>query len=309
MALFLHTALPSPTSSLALRSICPPPLKALSYSKFPHGIRSRKAISHIWCQPRASLSASDPQPSDGEDPHSRSEVPEESSAKAPADSNIFKNESANSAVSSSDPPPANGDLHSSTSSSATPASNATGSQLERDRQQDDIRQTLSTLSRSMELLSASLSEMSLAAKLLSATLDNNRPAQAASSSAGTGVYRSPTELRAAREAQAIQGNSPIDPPEPWGNTAAIAEVGGGTGGPVGEDRNRSEEDTVPLYLVEQNERAHKVAYRLQQVFFQARIEGLGKPFQVRFWALSPHPDFDSCLHILTSYSAVIQIST
>lgn len=42
----------------------------------------------------------------------------------------------------------------------------------------------------------------------------------------------------------------------------------------------SESDTVPTYLMEQNSKAHALAYRLQQAFVQARIEGLGKPFEV-----------------------------
>lgn len=40
------------------------------------------------------------------------------------------------------------------------------------------------------------------------------------------------------------------------------------------------EDPVERQLMEQNVKAHKIAYKIQQVFFQARIEGLGKPFQV-----------------------------
>lgn len=40
------------------------------------------------------------------------------------------------------------------------------------------------------------------------------------------------------------------------------------------------QDPVQAQLMEQNMKAHNLAYKLQQAFFQARIEGLGKPFQV-----------------------------
>lgn len=40
------------------------------------------------------------------------------------------------------------------------------------------------------------------------------------------------------------------------------------------------QDPVQARLLEENMRAHKLAFRLQQAFVQARIEGLGKPFQV-----------------------------
>ncbi|KAG0596585.1 hypothetical protein M758_UG267800 [Ceratodon purpureus] len=40
------------------------------------------------------------------------------------------------------------------------------------------------------------------------------------------------------------------------------------------------QDPVQAQLMEQNMKAHNLAYRLQQAFFQARIEGLGKPFQL-----------------------------
>ncbi|KAJ7536893.1 hypothetical protein O6H91_12G087200 [Diphasiastrum complanatum] len=37
---------------------------------------------------------------------------------------------------------------------------------------------------------------------------------------------------------------------------------------------------IPSHLVQRNALAHKLAYSLQQAFVQARIEGLGKPFEV-----------------------------
>lgn len=40
------------------------------------------------------------------------------------------------------------------------------------------------------------------------------------------------------------------------------------------------EDPAEKQAMEQNIRAHKLAYKIQRAFFQARIEGLGKPFEV-----------------------------
>lgn len=41
-------------------------------------------------------------------------------------------------------------------------------------------------------------------------------------------------------------------------------------------------DPVQAKLMEQNMVAHNLAYKIQQAFVQARIEGIGKPFQVKF---------------------------
>lgn len=40
------------------------------------------------------------------------------------------------------------------------------------------------------------------------------------------------------------------------------------------------EDPVQARLMTQNTIAHNLAYKIQQAFIQARIEGIGKPFQV-----------------------------
>lgn len=42
------------------------------------------------------------------------------------------------------------------------------------------------------------------------------------------------------------------------------------------------QDPIQAKLMEQNMIAHTLAYKIQQAFIQARIEGLGKPFQVFF---------------------------
>lgn len=261
MALFSITIRPSPTPCLALRRFCPPSSATRTQCLFRHPFPLSQAPAHISCQPRASLSGSDPQSSDGED---------------------FFQQSDESPVDDPDSPPETTilGLGSSLSSSVSPDNTVAALQSERDRKQDDLRETLDTLSRSLELLTSTLSEITSAVRELSTALGYAQ-LQAASSPVDAG-YRSPSGLRDERESEATEGiRPPVDPPEPWDN-AASAKGMAGSGGPVDDVIGRSEEDTIPSYLVEQNERAHKLAYRLQQAFVEARIEGLGKPFQVFF---------------------------
>ncbi|CAM6082512.1 unnamed protein product [Calypogeia fissa] len=277
---FLSAAilLPSLSSCLALRSFSqPPPSVVLHQSQLRHTIHSTKKLSPLLrCQPRASLSGRDPQPSDSEDFFQKGkefhrEEDEEGPEDSPADTTSNDDDPSliSSAVSSGPSSPTTG----------SPLNNVAALQFEKDnRQQEELRATLDTLSRSLELLSFTLSEISTAVRVLSSALGNSQLQVPFSFSPSTGErYSSPTELRDAREAEARERSS--DPPEPWENSY-VAKGIEASGATVDAENRTSEEDTIPSYLVEQNERAHKLAYRLQQAFIQARIEGLGKPFQV-----------------------------
>lgn len=51
------------------------------------------------------------------------------------------------------------------------------------------------------------------------------------------------------------------------------------------------EDPVKDRLMTQNAIAHNLAYKIQQAFIQARIEGIGKPFQVLVFLFARRPYF------------------
>ncbi len=65
------------------------------------------------------------------------------------------------------------------------------------------------------------------------------------------------------------------------------------------DKEERSRDQIPVYLTEQNARAHQLAYQLQQAFVQARIDGLGKPYQV----------FNFSFHIETSFPSHFVVNT
>jgi hypothetical protein len=111
------------------------------------------------------------------------------------------------------------------------------------RENSELRASLAELSQSLASISAALADVSRAVQLVANAVDCGP--------SPNGVLGSPT---------ATTPPSP-DPAQATPQLPAI-------------------QDPVQAQLMEQNMKAHNVAYKLQQAFFQARIEGLGKPFEV-----------------------------
>ncbi|KAL3699777.1 hypothetical protein R1sor_017799 [Riccia sorocarpa] len=136
--------------------------------------------------------------------------------------------------------------------------------------QEQLRDVLNTLSQSLSVLSSALSEVSSAVRVLSASLSAEQQQPVT-----FGLPPQPSEIEDSgiSEASLLE-----DPAEPWDTstmptipTRNVDEIMDGSADP---------DSNVPQYLVEQNRIAHKLAYKLQQSFVQARIDGLGKPFEV-----------------------------
>ncbi|XP_024367371.1 uncharacterized protein [Physcomitrium patens] len=129
------------------------------------------------------------------------------------------------------------------------------------RENSELRGSLGELSKSLASVSAALSEVSRAVQLVTIAVGYGRPAD------GVDLTEAPpavemTEIPPEKTAE--------QEPQPLPTGAGIPEI---TDIP-------QIEDPVERQLMEQNVKAHKIAYKIQQVFFQARIEGLGKPFQL-----------------------------
>ncbi|CAK9233009.1 unnamed protein product [Sphagnum jensenii] len=118
-----------------------------------------------------------------------------------------------------------------------------------------LQSSLATLSQTLAMMSETLKEVSAAVELVSKALDS---ATTSSSEAAT--------LQASTK--------PASPPEP----SNLQETANGQ--LCENDKEESSRDQIPVYLTEQNARAHQLAYQLQQAFVQARIDGLGKPYQL-----------------------------
>ncbi|KAH9557604.1 hypothetical protein CY35_07G092700 [Sphagnum magellanicum] len=118
-----------------------------------------------------------------------------------------------------------------------------------------LQSSLATLSQTLAMMSETMKEVSAAVELVAKALDS---ATTSSSEAAT--------LQASTK--------PASPPEP-SNLQEIAN-----GQLCENDKEERSRDQIPVYLTEQNARAHQLAYQLQQAFVQARIDGLGKPYQL-----------------------------
>ncbi|BFI25181.1 hypothetical protein MPTK2_1g18660 [Marchantia polymorpha subsp. ruderalis] len=157
--------------------------------------------------------------------------------------------------------------------SSVPRPSGSGNQLT----QEQLQQVVNTLSQSLAVLSSALSEVSSAVRVLSATLSTQQ-LNSASESLVSAQTASEREIQ--READEDRKDEPDalpEQPEPWDATLGSSVP---TRNVHETDDAVDADNSVPDYLVEQNRVAHKLAYRLQQSFVQARIEGLGKPFQV-----------------------------
>ncbi|OAE22987.1 hypothetical protein AXG93_653s1040 [Marchantia polymorpha subsp. ruderalis] len=157
--------------------------------------------------------------------------------------------------------------------SSVPRPSGSGNQLT----QEQLQQVVNTLSQSLAVLSSALSEVSSAVRVLSATLSKQQ-LNSASESLVSAQTASEREIQ--READEDRKDEPDalpEQPEPWDATLGSSVP---TRNVHETDDAVDADNSVPDYLVEQNRVAHKLAYRLQQSFVQARIEGLGKPFQV-----------------------------
>ncbi|KAG6548722.1 hypothetical protein Mapa_009877 [Marchantia paleacea] len=157
--------------------------------------------------------------------------------------------------------------------SSAPRPSCSGNQLT----QEQLQQVVNTLSQSLAVLSSALSEVSSAVRVLSATLSMQQLNSASESLVSAQTATAREMQREADEARKDEPDALPEQPEPWDATQGSSTP---TRNVHETDDATHADNSVPQYLVEQNRVAHKLAYRLQQSFVQARIEGLGKPFQV-----------------------------
>ncbi|KAL2652055.1 hypothetical protein R1flu_020183 [Riccia fluitans] len=137
--------------------------------------------------------------------------------------------------------------------------------------QEQLRDVLNSLSQSLSVLSSALSEVSSAVRVLSASLSAEQQQQ-------PNTFVLPSQPSEIKNNGVSEGEILDEPPEPWDTstmptvpTRNVEEIVDGT---------MDLDSSVPKHLVEQNRITHKLAYKLQQSFIQARIDGLGKPFEV-----------------------------
>ncbi|XP_024398503.1 uncharacterized protein [Physcomitrium patens] len=137
-----------------------------------------------------------------------------------------------------------------------------GAELNRSRRENsELRASLGELSQSLASISAALSEVSRAVQLVANSVDCGPAAnRLVVSEAPPTVEMSAVPPEIVAEQESLRLPTGAEMPD----ITEIPEI----------------EDPAEKQAMEQNIRAHKLAYKIQRAFFQARIEGLGKPFEL-----------------------------
>lgn len=141
------------------------------------------------------------------------------------------------------------DSSSSSSSSSVSSSSSSSEVIRLRRENTDLRASLGALSKSLASISAVVAEVSRAVQLVANAVDCGEV---------------PFE------------NGVVSIAEDSLGSAATQE----SPAPLPTSKKFETQDPVQAKLMKQNMIAHNLAYKIQQAFIQARIEGLGKPFQL-----------------------------